>query len=262
MPLHHDAARQAELWDRWGEEHSQLYADRDPAAAVSFLCELAGNGSALDLGAGTGRVAAPLAGAGVPVVALDVSPVLVRRLRASTAGLPVTVVEADMAEYCNGSFTLIYAAHSSFFHITDQKRQVACMANVARMLAPGGAFVLSCFMPSPELLAHPNGLTLRGLTDESVEIRATTVDRITQTIVYREMSVRAGGIRTLPVEQRFCWPSELDLMAQLGGMSLSGRFSDFALSPFRSSDDRHVSVYRKTEDDGSARRPSRPVQPS
>ncbi|MGW1996053.1 class I SAM-dependent methyltransferase [Embleya sp. NPDC001921] len=241
-----DTTRQADLWDRWAEHFPDLYPDRDPAPAVAFLHEAAATGTALELGAGTGRIAVPLARRGTHVTAVEVSGGLARRLRTKAAGLPVSVAETDMATYQEGEYALVYAVHSTFFHLTDQRRQVACMRNVARMLAPAGVFVLSCFVPGSDLLAGRNMLALAGIGEDSVDIRATTVDASTQMLTYRELHLTAKGIRILPVEQRFCWPSELDLMAELAGMALESRYADFAKAPYRHESRSHVSVYRPT----------------
>lgn len=244
MSLTRYAARQAELWDRWAEYHPHLYPDRDPALAVRFLHELAGDGAALELGAGTGRVAVPLARQGVAVAALEVSEALIQRLQDNDIDSSIKIIHGDMAEYCDGQYSLIYAVHSTFFHLTHQELQVKCMSNVAKMLTPDGVFVLSCFVPNAALLTQPNNLALTGFSDDAVDIRATVVDASTQTIQYRELHITTEGIRILPAEQRFCWPSELDLMAQIGGMKLSHRFGDFARRPYRHDCVSQVSTYR------------------
>ncbi len=50
---------------------------------VSFLADLAGDGSALEFGIGTGRIALPLSRRGVPVHGIDLSPAMIARLRAA-----------------------------------------------------------------------------------------------------------------------------------------------------------------------------------
>jgi hypothetical protein len=45
---------------------------------------------------------------------------------------------------------------------------------------------------------------------------------------------------------RYVWPSELDLMARLAGMSLRERWSDWTREPFTSDSRTHVSVWEKT----------------
>ena len=50
-----------------------------------------------------------------------------------------------------------------------------------------------------------------------------------------------------PVQIRYAWPSELDLMAQLAGLRLRERWADWAQSPFTSSSASHVSVYERDQ---------------
>ena len=44
---------------------------------------------------------------------------------------------------------------------------------------------------------------------------------------------------------RYVWPSELDLMARLAGMTLRERWSDWNRAPFTSESTTHVSVWEK-----------------
>ena len=54
-----------------------------------------------------------------------------------------------------------------------------------------------------------------------------------------------GRFETFSVPFRYVWPSELDLMARLAGLTLGGRWSDWARSPFTSDSTQHVSVWEK-----------------
>ena len=75
--------------DHFGEAVAARYdgdtAMFDPAVVdpvVDFLAELAGDGAALELGIGTGRIALPLSARGVRVAGIDLSEAMVARLRA------------------------------------------------------------------------------------------------------------------------------------------------------------------------------------
>ena len=48
-----------------------------------------------------------------------------------------------------------------------------------------------------------------------------------------------------PVEMRYAWPAELDLMARLAGMRLEGRWAGWRREPFTAVSPAHVSVYEK-----------------
>jgi hypothetical protein len=52
------------------------------------------------------------------------------------------------------------------------------------------------------------------------------------------------GVQLHPVALRYCWPSELDLMAAGAGLRLSERYADWDRRPFTSDSGSHVSVYR------------------
>jgi hypothetical protein len=49
------------------------------------------------------------------------------------------------------------------------------------------------------------------------------------------------GLRLYPVALRYCWPSELDLMAEKAGLRLRQRYADWDRRPFASDS---ASVYR------------------
>jgi hypothetical protein len=56
--------------------------------------------------------------------------------------------------------------------------------------------------------------------------------------------ITESGIRLYPVELRYCWPSELDLMARLAGLRLENRWGGWLREPFTAASKRQVSVYR------------------
>jgi len=54
-----------------------------------------------------------------------------------------------------------------------------------------------------------------------------------------------GQLETLSSPHRYVWPSELDLMARLAGMTLRERWSDWKRAPFTADSTSHVSVWAK-----------------
>lgn len=122
-------------------------------------------GPVLELGAGTGRVALPIARDGVPIHALDASPDMLRRLRQKLAQEPpevrdrVTVVEGDMRRFqLPERFALVIAPFRAFLHnLTDEDR-VACARRVREHLRHGGCFAFNVFHPSLEFMAQNAGL--------------------------------------------------------------------------------------------------------
>lgn len=70
-------------------------------------------------------------------------------------------------------------------------------------------------------------------------------DPVSQRIVASHVVITESGVRLFPVQLRYAWPSELDLMAQLAGLRLRERLGGWRREPFTASSDTHVSVYER-----------------
>src|SRR6266850_6826984 len=77
--------------------YDDWYKDFDQDA-ITMLAELAGDGRALELGIGTGRIALPLMGKNVEVHGLDASPSMVARMRGKPNGDRVPVNLGNFAD--------------------------------------------------------------------------------------------------------------------------------------------------------------------
>ena len=229
--------------DRWAGAYQDLTRGPDPAPAVAFLAGLAGPGTrVLELAIGGGRVALPLARQGLQVEGIEASQAVVQRLRAAPGGASLPVAVADMADVpVPGPFGLVYVVWNSLFNLPSQARQVDCFRNVARVLAPGGAFVIECFVP--DLARFDRGIETTEVTEDSATISVTRHDPVAQRITRQHVTLGAQGIRLLPVALRYCWPSELDLMAQVAGLRLRERHGDWSRAPFDAGSRGHISVY-------------------
>jgi hypothetical protein len=53
------------------------------------------------------------------------------------------------------------------------------------------------------------------------------------------------GTTFYPVEVRYAWPSEIDLMAQLAGLRLRERWGDWRRGTFTAASPTHVSIYER-----------------
>ena len=240
--------------DTYGERHADIYDERLPdydEAAVEMLVGLAGGGRALELGVGTGRVALPLAARGVEVHGIDASPRMVERMRAKPGGEAVRVTFGDFAGVeAVGEFTLVYVVFNTIFALLTQDEQVRCFRNVARRLAPGGVFLIEAFVPDPTF--HPGGQSVKvgQMTNDLVELHVTQLDAATQMLVGQQIRFDGAGARLYPVQLRYAWPSELDLMARLAGLSLRQRHAGWRREPFDTRSTKHVSVYAREGDAG------------
>ncbi|MEU5042327.1 class I SAM-dependent DNA methyltransferase [Streptomyces griseorubiginosus] len=216
----------------------------DPAVAV--LAGLAGAGRALELGIGTGRIALPLAGRGIEVHGIELSPAMADRLRAKPGGEAIGVTLGDFATTrAPGTFSVAYLVFNTIMNLTSQDAQVDCFRNVAAHLEPGGTFVIEVAVP--QLRRLPPGQNTVPFHVGETRLGFDTYDTATQAMASHHVHVvdGRGSFRSIPF--RYVWPAELDLMARLAGMRLRDRWADWSGAPFTAESESHVSVWEKTE---------------
>jgi SAM-dependent methyltransferase len=238
--------------DRFGEPVAANYdassADMfQPAVvdpAVDFLADLAGSGAALELGIGTGRIALPLARRGVRVHGIDLSEAMVARLRSKPGAEGIAVTIGDFATTTvKGRFSLAYLVFNTINNLTTQDEQVACFQNAAAHLEPGGRFVIEVGIPSLQRL--PPGETIRAFSVTPTHLGFDEYDVATQGLISHHYTIADGRLDLVSMPFRYVWPSELDLMARLAGMTLRERWSDWTRTPFTNDSTNHVSVWEK-----------------
>ncbi len=229
---------------RYDESAADMF---DPAAVdpvVDFLVEIVGSGRALELGIGTGRIALPLAQRDVPVHGIELSKAMAQRLRAKPGGEAIGVTIGDFATTTvDGSFSLAYLVYNTIMNLTTQEAQVACFRNVAAHLEPGGCFVIEVMVP--ELRRLPPGETFMVFDRSESRWGIDEYDVATQGLISHHLEDVDGAFERASMPFRYVWPSELDLMAQLAGMTLRERWSAWDRKPFTSDSRKHVSVWEK-----------------
>lgn len=144
-----------------------------------------------------------------------------------------------------GSFRLVYLVYNSLLNLTTQEAQVACFQNAAAHLAPGGHFLVE--MPFPGLR---RGERFTVFDHSDTHLGIDEYDVATQRLWSHHIRFLPDGrVERWSPPFRFAWPPELDLMARLAGMRLVHRWADWDRTAFTSESRKHVSVWRKTEDD-------------
>ncbi|MFI7157840.1 class I SAM-dependent methyltransferase [Micromonospora chalcea] len=218
----------------------------DPAPAVDFLAPLAEGGPVLELAVGTGRVALPLAARGLTVEGVEASPEMVAHLRAKPGGADLPVTIGDMADVpVAGPYRLVFLVFNTLFNLVSEERQAACFRNVARVLAPGGAFVIETFVPDPADFDRDEQVQVREVTEDSATIRVHRYDRAAQTFVRQTVTFDASGVHLKPFAMRYAWPEQVDDLAERAGLRLTERYADWDRSPFDADSRSHISVYRR-----------------
>jgi hypothetical protein len=231
--------------DHFGEAVAARYDEDtvmfEPAVVdpvVDFLAELAGDGAALELGIGTGRIALPLSARGVRVAGIDLSEAMVARLRAKPGAEQIDVTIGDFATTrVDGTFLLVYLVFNTIGNLTTQKEQVACFENAAAHLEPGGCFVIE--------LGVGRGGALEVFDLGDTHVGVDEYDAATQRLVSHHFNLVDGNWERRSLPFRRVGTGELDLMARIAGLRLRERWGGWNREPFTSESTKHVSVWEK-----------------
>jgi SAM-dependent methyltransferase len=242
--------RFADVYDDWYEDVS------DVAATVARVADLARprGGRVLELGAGSGRLAVPLAAAGLDVWAVDASTAMIDRLRAKPGGERVHAVVDDMADLrapgldAAGGFGVVLCAFNTLFNITDTAGQRRCLARAREVLAPDGRVVVEAFVPPPggERDAAVGAVEPRHIGLDEVVLTVSRLDPAARTITGQHVQITESGVRLRPWVLHYASPDELDLLAAEAGLHLVSRHAGWHGEEFAATAETHVSVYGPT----------------
>ncbi|MGP9016779.1 class I SAM-dependent DNA methyltransferase [Streptomyces sp. BR1] len=245
--MHHDdgyfGGEVAAAYDR---TEADMFRPDAVGPAVDLLAELAGDGAALELGIGTGRIALPLAARGIPVSGIDMSRAMVDRLRAKPGNDAIDVTIGDFAATRvagAGTFAVAYLVFNTINNLTTQDAQVDCFRNAADHLRPGGCFVVEVTVP--ELRRLPPGQTAVPFRIGGTQWAFDTYDVVTQAMSSHYVTIVDGHAEHSSLPFQYVWPSELDLMARLAGLRLRNRWEGWSRTPFTAESRHHVSVWEK-----------------
>lgn len=217
-------------------------------AAVALISDLAGQGRILELAIGTGRIALPLAAAGHDVSGIEASPEMVGRLREKPGGDAIPVTIGDMADVAvKGPFDHVFLVYNTLFNLTSQDAQVRCFRNVAKVLSPGGTFLIEAFVPDFSRFRDNQSVGINRIGMDHVWLDAIQHDPVAQQLAFQRVRITADGTQLVPLQLRYAYPAELDLMARLAGLVLDARWGGYDRQPFAAHSTMHVSLYRKAE---------------
>ena len=239
--------------DAFADVYDDWYRDvGDAATAAAVVAELADGRPVLELGVVSGRLAVPLTAAGVEVWGLDASPAMLERLADRDGGDRVHAVLGDMAdpaaalataEAAAPAFGVVVAAFNTFFLVTSEEGQAACLRSVASLLAPAGVVALECFVPADPPAAVERVLEPRTVAVDHVVLTVTEHDPATQVVRGQHVELRESGTRLRPWVLRYATPQQLDALAAGAGLRLVERWRGWDRGPLGGGDPMHVSVY-------------------
>lgn len=225
--------------ETYGERIAEVYDDlfHPPTSSVEtveFLARLAADGPMLELAIGTGRIALPLAAKGIQVHGIDASEAMVAKLRAKPGGNDIPVTIGDFADVgVEGRYRLIAIVFNTLWALLTQQDQARCVRNVAAHLADDGAFVTEMYVPDPARFDRAQRIQVRNIESRRVILETSLHDSANQRVSSQLIALEdGGGISMYPVELRYLWPSELDLMAERAGLRLRERWGGWKREPF------------------------------
>ncbi|HUK97824.1 MAG TPA: class I SAM-dependent methyltransferase [Gaiellaceae bacterium] len=155
MSVYDDIARLYDPWSRSVIEDVGFYVDE----------ALAAGGTVVELCVGTGRIAIPIAAAGIRVIGIDTSQGMldVAAEQAEAAGVS-TLVDlrfGDMRDPpVDGTFPLVICPFRSMLHMESDEDRRAVLRAIRKLLGNDGRFVFDVFTPSAEDIAETNGTWL------------------------------------------------------------------------------------------------------
>jgi SAM-dependent methyltransferase len=190
-------------------------------------------GPVVELAVGTGRIAVPIAAAGISVIGVDSSEGMLEIARAAAAaeGVEVDLRFGDLRDPpVEGSFPLVVIAFRSLLHMqTDADRRAALRA-VRKLLEPGGRFVFDVFAPAPDDIEETHGRWIE--REEGILERADWNEQ-ERTLV---LHVR-GGDAEVALSLSWLSVAEWRILLAEEGFSVDGLYGWFDRTPWQGHED-------------------------
>lgn len=220
--------RIASLYDPWSVSVTE---------DVDFYVEEArvAGGPVVELAVGTGRIAVPIARAGIPVIGVDLSEGMMAEARrhAEAEGVShlLDLRVGDLREPpVEGPVPLVICPFRSLLHLPDETEKLHALEAAARLLEPGGRFVFDVFSPSREDVEETHG---RWLEREPGIFERADWDEASRTLV---LSVRRGD-EAATMELHWLEPLEWRQLIDRAGLEVEGLYGWFDRRPLFEGED-------------------------
>mgnify|MGYP002633060882 CR=1 FL=1 len=230
-----DFYRLPELYDL---EYSGLDEDLEHYRALARSV-----GTALELGAGSGRVTVPMAETGTAITAVDLSKPMLARLRDKVAktGLPIDVVHGDFTTLSlERRFPLVLLPFNAIHHVYDPEGVLQVFDVAKRHMEPGARFALDLLIPDPAYFARePDGIYEERVDADPDGGRMRSwengyYDEITQINHIRYHFKRADGrVQSVNMPMRMFYPQEILFLVRRAGFRMLQCDGDFQGTPLK-----------------------------
>lgn len=219
-----------EYGDRLADVYDDWYDAKMPSdETADFLYSLAPNGTFLELGVGTGRIAARLALRGGDVTGVDVSVRMMDKLAGRPGGDLVKTFKMSMVDVDGlGQFSVVYAVFHSILALETFDEQCAAFRAAAAVLERDGLVVMEVHVPSHRSLADSGVPRLVRMGADWVLLEASRLDEAAQRLDIQLIELRSpGSIQMFPASIRYMTHGELERAADDAGLELERRLMDW-----------------------------------
>ena len=227
-------------------------------------------GAVLELGCGTGRIAVPLASAGVDLVGIDRSAPMLARLRsaASRAKLdaPIRVARGDIRAlpFAAGAFSMVLAPYGVLQSLLAERDLAATLQAVARVLKPGGLFGIDLVPDVPNWREYENQVQLRGPAAGGAHL--TLIESVRQdprrrlTTFTQRYIERRGGRKTehcFDLTFRTLSVTQMARRLEAAGFAVETVLGDYRGRPLDERSDVWIVLARRSTSSHNPRKPQR-----
>lgn len=237
-----------EGWDAYAPfydwENARTLGRRD----VAFWQRMAGGvrGPVVELGCGTGRIAIPLARAGVPLVGIDRSTAMLARAAARAAALskrtharlraPLSLVRGDIRHlpFPSNRFGFVVAAYGILQSLLSERDLLLTLQSARRVLRKGGTLGIDLVPDVPQWREYKEQIQMRGRARGGVHltlfesVRQQPRKRLT-TFEQRYVERRGRAVRehTFTLTFRTLTVPEMTLRLEAGGFRVRAVLGDY-----------------------------------
>ncbi len=218
----------AHLFDAWS---------RSVVEDIPFYVEegLAAGGTVVELGVGTGRIAIPLARAGVRVIGVDDSPAMLARCReeAEAAGVSeqLELQAGDLRRpLVSERARLVICPFRAYLHLLTEDERRDALAAALALLEPGGRLVFDVFAPDADDIAETDGLWLE--REPAIWERADW-DATRRTLTLRVRGTGGATAMTLA----WVTPDEWRALLEDAGFEIVAHYGWFDRRPYAGGED-------------------------
>ncbi len=218
-------------------------------------------GPVLDMGCGTGRVAVPMAIAGLDVHGYDASDALlaIAHGKVRDKGVTVELQRADLRRFSTANqYGLAICALDTFLHLETTQDQLDALGGAIDALRPGGLLVVDVLNPSYDRLAARDGVVRTQSTFDGPQSATVThlvawdINPADQTIVATHMYdvVNPDGAmhrRNAIMRMRYLHRFEMELLLRAAGFGRIELYGSATLDSYGAESDRMIFAASKPE---------------